>query len=40
MAMFGLPMGAVLESWPEKATQAKSVFATFVLTLIDGTKVG
>lgn len=38
--MFGLPMGAMLESWPEKAAQAKSVFATFVLTGLDGKKVG
>ncbi|XP_067929258.1 C-myc promoter-binding protein-like isoform X3 [Watersipora subatra] len=39
VAMFGLPMGALLESWPEKAAQAKPVFATFVLTLFDGKKV-
>lgn len=39
VAMFGLPMGAVLESWPEKATQPKPVFSTFVLTGVDGKKV-
>lgn len=39
VAMFGLPMGAMLESWPEKAAQAKSVFSTFVLTGLDGKKV-
>lgn len=38
--MFGLPMGAMMESWPEKASQPKPVFSTFVLTGLDGKKVG
>jgi len=39
VAMFGLPMGAMLESLPDRAAQPKSVFSTFVLTGLDGKKV-
>lgn len=39
VAMFALPMGALLESWLEKAQQAKPVFSTFVLTGEDASKV-
>lgn len=33
--LFCLPMGASIELWPEKASQPRPVFSTFVLTVSD-----
>ncbi|KAG1687290.1 DENN domain-containing protein 4C [Nymphon striatum] len=33
--LFCLPMGATLESWPDKARQPRPLFSTFVLTVSD-----
>lgn len=35
VAMFCLPMGATVETWPKKASKPKPVFSTFVLTVAD-----
>ncbi|XP_069954513.1 DENN domain-containing protein Crag isoform X4 [Cherax quadricarinatus] len=36
LALFCLPMGATLESWPELAIKPQPVFSTFVLTVTAG----
>ncbi|XP_042860658.1 DENN domain-containing protein Crag-like isoform X3 [Penaeus japonicus] len=36
LALFCLPMGATLESWPAKSAQPQPVFSTFVLTVTAG----
>ncbi|KAK7074904.1 DENN domain-containing protein 4B [Halocaridina rubra] len=36
LALFCLPMGATLESWPANASQPQPVFSTFVLTVTAG----
>lgn len=39
VALFCLPMGATVESWPRKALQPRPTFSTFVLTLGSADKV-
>lgn len=39
LPVFAMPMGAVLESWPERADHPKPVFSSFVLTGADGEKL-
>ncbi|XP_047482881.1 DENN domain-containing protein Crag-like isoform X2 [Penaeus chinensis] len=36
LALFCLPMGATLESWPAKSAQPQPIFSTFVLTVTAG----
>lgn len=36
LALFCLPMGATLESWPAQAVKPQPVFSTFVLTVTAG----
>ncbi|MPD01637.1 C-myc promoter-binding protein [Portunus trituberculatus] len=36
LALFCLPMGATLESWPQNSTQPQPVSSTFVLTVTSG----
>ena len=39
ISLFCLPLGAVIECWPEKAQHPLPIFSTFALTSGNGEKV-